>query len=268
MNSRECVAFRAYRQSTMFLALVILLLSSSAGAAGVGKWVRTSKELAFSDKDGTIVTKFTLGQTEKNLSHHPEQKFTDRMFISTKAGVSSNGDFAWVLMDETFWLVSGEKATVTFRYYGKNGQMLWEKYTVTGVNATADGKAIALLEIDPKWIAANEHRNSPGRPRIYSSDGELLFEFGECRSNFTPYFSKNGRYGAVVCDSASAQKSAVVFDLSKKVKKEISIPAVGIAVAVRDDGTYALVTSQQKFDPVTKKYGEFVTEEILHGRIE
>jgi hypothetical protein len=251
----------------MATAPVVLLLAASAGAAGDGKWVKTNKELLLKDKKGSISEKFVIGRSEKNLEYHPEQKFTDKVFVSTDGGVSSDGRFAWILRDEARWLVSGDKATISLKYFDQSGEMLWEKNTAMKVNLNRSGDAVAVLEGELKWIAVNEHRNGPGYPKVYSSSGELLLDFGDCRANEPPFFSGNGRYGAVLCDSVGSQTRAILFDLTKKIKKEISHPA-RVGVGTRDDGAYVLITSYQKYDSVTKKYGEFVTEEIAHGRIE
>ena len=255
--------------ANLIFAIAFVLIPRLASATEAhGGWIKTANGIALKNKSGSVVRRIIAGQSEKNIGHHPEHKFTDRVFVSTKAAASSDGRFAWVLRDESYALIGGEKAFVSFKYYGQDGEELWEKNTVTGVNVSQNGEVVALLEVDLKWIVSNEHRDGSGRPSVYSSNGGLLFEFGDCRTSFAPYFSMNGRYGAVVCDSSTSQRPAILFNLSKKRKMEIAIPAVGVSVSVHDDGTYALITSQQKFDPATKKYtDEFITEEISHGRI-
>lgn len=267
MNIRSDIESRVSRWAVLISALTVFFLVNPAGAAEAGKWVKTNKEVVFRDKGGSSGYKFIIGRSEKNLEYHAEKKFTDKVFTSTDGGVSVDGRFAWILRDEVRWLLSGEKAAVSFKYFGQGGEVLWEKNTVLRANLNRDGDAVAVLEGELKWIAVNEHRNSSGYPRVYSSQGEMLLDFENCRANEPPYFSGNGRYGAVLCDSPGPQTRAILFDLTKKIKKEISHPA-RVGVGARDDGTYVLIKSYQKFDPATKKYGEFVNEEIANGRIE
>lgn len=230
------------------------------------RWQTDNGELRLKDAKGSVNKRIALENEEKILAVHPEHKFTEKKLVMSKAGVSKDGNFAWTDRRESTWLLSGNKGSILFQYFNRNGELLWEKSTVTGATLSDDGKVVALLESDPKAIAMNEHGNTFARPSIFSSEGKLLLDLTHCRTYSDVALTNNGRFGAVRCteDEPKYRDFQLLFDVETKRIKEISVPGV----EVHDDGTYTVVGIEQKFDPKTKRYGDFVRSVISHGRIE
>lgn len=229
-------------------------------------WQRGKDEILLKSGNGTTIKRIPLANEEKTLAVHPEHKFTEKKIILTRAGISNDGQFAWVNTQESAWLLSGNKGSLLFRYYDKEGNILWEKTTVTEVGLSDDGRVVGVVEADPKAIEMNEHGNTFGRPSVYSNSGELLLDLRDCKTFSGITLTANGRFGVVTCTEYEPQYRLfhVAFDVKRKLKKRLDEPGV----EVHEDGTYAIFDEKQEFNPVTKKYGKFVRKILSHGRIE
>lgn len=231
------------------------------------RWEVQGQNLKLLDASGAVVKEIVIKNEEKTISTHTEHGFVEKKFLRMKAGVSKDGRFAWVDRREANWLLSGNKGSNSFQYYGNNGELLWEKTTVMGSRLIDNGKRVALLEVDPKAIEILDQGNTFYRPRMYDSDGELIFDLSECKTYSDSIFlTKSERYGGATCIESEPQyvRFHLLFDLRRKIKKRVESPGV----EVHEDGTYTTYDERQEFNPVTKKYGKFVRRTISHGQIE
>ena len=197
--------------------------ATTTAAVGEGsKIVQNETKVTFVDEAGTV--KLELPVVNKSeiakeiVAGNPEEfTFGERAI----AKVCDNGDYIALIHENSKGAEDFYESTCTFKYYNKNGDLLWQKdkFDIFGsLNIiSGDGKRILYTTRDELY---RDHVKEPVfTVNIFNEKGEEIWSFGEFNDVNEQFITKNGMYGYMKSERMNNGKwenGVLFFDIRNK----------------------------------------------------
>ncbi len=184
------------------------------------------------DKNKKIIKEMWIGYKENRsqISKGNEKgNISEIVKESMKGDITENGEYFWmvekkeILSDsdrsEVSWTTKKqhERQISVFKYFDKNGNLLWKKENIiAGPSVSSDGKKILLvvgkIPYDPnKYVIYFPHNVV-----LFNDKGEVIWHIGTYELVSGEYITKNGKYGRFYVNTQKSESFSICFDVDNQ----------------------------------------------------